>query len=218
MSCGSSCYFGINILRFDDSFFVILMYLGFICYNKMCSHLDAFCSQHECRSNSSSIGNSSGCNNRNTDCIYNLWNKYHRCTLADMSAGFTTFCYQCIRTTAFHSFCQGHRSNDRNNLYAGFLPHLHVFLRITRTGGNNLYAFFGNHLCNFICIRTHQHDVDTEWFVCQFFCLAYLISYPVCRSTCCTDESQSAGFGYTCCQMVFCHPGHTALKDRVFNS
>ena len=218
MSCGSSCYFGINILRFDDSFFVILMYLGFICNDKMCSHLNTFCSQHKCGGDSSSVCNSSGSNNRNIDCIHDLRNKHHRCTLADMSAGFTSFCYQGICPAAFHSLRQGYRSNNRNNLYSGFFPHLHVFLRITCTGGHNFYTFFNDYLCDLICIRTHQHDVDTERFVCQFFCLAYLISYPVCRSTCCTDESQSAGFRYTCCQMIFCYPGHTALDDRVFNS
>ena len=194
MSGRSSRDTGINILRPDDSFFIIVMYLRLIRYYEMRSHLYPFCSQHKCCRNSSSVCDPSCRNDRNLNCICNLRYQYHRCILSDVSSRFTAFCHQSICSAAFHTFCKGHRSNHRNDFYSCFFPHLHVFLRISRTGRNDFYAFFHDDFRHLIRIRAHQHNIDSKWFICQFLCFAYLFSHPLGRCTCSSDQTESSCF------------------------
>ena len=135
-----------------------------------------------------------------------------------MPSCFRSFCDNRIGMTAFHSLCKCNRRNNRNHFYIRFFPHLHIFFRRTGSCCNNFYLFFHNYLCNFICIRTHKHNVDSERFICHLLCLLYLISHPFRRSACRSDNSQTACLGYCRCQMIFCNPCHPALNDRIFNS
>ena len=193
MTCRSSCHTRINIPCFQNAFFIILMHLCFFCHNKTCSNLDTLCSEHKCRCNSSSICNSSGCDHRDFNCIYNLRNENHRCILTDVSACFCSFCHQSICSTTLHSLRHRYRSNYRDHFDSGFLPHLYIFFWRSCTCRDNCDTFFDSHLCNFICIRTDHHNIDSKRLICQLLCLTDLFSDPLGRCTCCSDQSKSTG-------------------------
>ena len=194
MTGGSSGYSGINVFGTNDHVFIVLMYLRFCRYDKMCSHLHTSGAQHKGRCNASAITDSSGCNHRDLHGIHHLWYQRHGSAFAHMAAGFTAFCNHRIGTCPLHSLCHGHRSHNRNHFYSGFFPHLHIFFRTSGTGGHHLHAFFHNDFCHIICIRTHEHNVHTKWFVCQFLRLLNLFSDPVRRCTGCTDQPKPACF------------------------
>ena len=193
MSCASSGYSGINVLRFDDRIFIIFMYDRFFGRNKMGSHLYGFCSQHKCCRNSSSICDSSGCDYRNLHCVYNLWNQYHSRIFSDVSSGFTSFRNNCICPAPFHSSCKCNGCNHRNDFNSCFFPHFHIFFRASGACRYNLYAFLRYYFCHVLCIRTHQHDIYSKWFISQLFCFSDLFTYPLSRGACSPDEPKPAG-------------------------
>ena len=193
MSCGSSGYTGIDIPCLDDCLFVIIMNNRFFRCHKMGAHLYALCAQHKCCRHSSSVCHTTGCNDRNLHGIYDLRNENHRGILPDMSSGFTPLRYQCVCTASFHSSCKCYGSYYRNDLHSCFLPHLHIFLRISGSGSYYLYALFRYDFCYFVRIRTHEHDIYSKWFVCQFFCFSDLFTYPFCRSARSSNESKPTG-------------------------
>ena len=192
MTGGTTGYLCVNVLCFQYHIFVILMCPALCGCHKMSSHLNGFCTKHEGCCNPSSVCDSTSCNNRNVHCIYDLRHQNHCGCLTDMTAGFTSFCHYSIRSASLHSLCVSHRSNNRNDLYSCFFPHFHVFLRVSCTGCNHWNFFFHNYLCNLICIWTHQHNIHTKRFIGQFFYLPYLLTNPVCRSACGSNQPQPA--------------------------
>ena len=218
MACGSSRHTGVNVFCFQDTVFVVFMDNGFFGRGKRGSNLHAFRAQHESSCHSSSVGDSAGSDNRNAHSIHYLGNQRHGCDLTDMSAGLGSFRNDSVGAAAFHTFRQRGGSDYRDNLHSGSFPVSHIFLRTSRARGNHLNAFLNYNLRYSVRLRTHQHNVDAERFVCHFFRLTDLVSHPLCRSCRCGDQSQTAGVGYRRRQMTFCHPGHSSLDYRIFDS
>ena len=191
---------------------------AFFCGDESSSNLYSFCPKHKRSCHTSSVSNSSCCNDWNVYGVRHLGNKNHCCRFSNMSSCFCSFCNHSVSTTPLHSFCKSYRSNNRNHLYSGFLPHSHILFRISCSCCNSLYSFFRNNFSNFICIWAHQHNVYAKRFLCSLFYFPNLLSYPFCRSAGCANQSKSSCFGYSCRQMIFCHPCHTALDNGIFNS
>ena len=209
---------GINIPCFQNTVLVIFMYLCFFCCNKAGSQLNSLRSQHEYRCNTSSICNPTSCNNRNLNCIRNLWNKNHRCIFSDMASCLRSLCNNSICSAPFHSLCEGNRCNYRNHFHSGCFPHFHIFFRRSCTGCHHRHSFFNNYFCYFICMRTHQHNIHTKRLLRKLFYLLYLFPYPFSRSICCPDQTKSPCLRYSHSQMIFCNPCHASLYNGIFNS
>ena len=218
MTGGTSGYFRVNVLSFQNHILIILMGPALFCGYKMSTHLHALCTQHKGCRNASSICDSPCCNHRNAHCIRNLRHQNHCGGLPDMSAGFTAFRHNRICTAAFHSLCVGNGSDYRYDLHTCFLPHFHVLFRVAGTSGNHRNLFLYNNFCNLICVWTHQHNINAKWLVSKLLYLLYLLAYPLSRGTCSTDQAKSASLRNSCCQVVFCHPCHASLNDGIFNS
>ena len=135
-----------------------------------------------------------------------------------MTAGFTAFCDDSISPAALHPFRQGRGSHHRNHFYSGIFPELHVFFRISGSCCHHRYFFLGNDLCHLCGIRAHEHNVDTEGLSGQLPDLVDLLPHPGSRSVGSPDDAKAPGLGDSRRQMVFCHPGHSALDDGVFGS
>ena len=194
------------------------MNLRFIRNHEVSSHLYTLGAKHKCRRDSSSIGNTARCDDRDIHCIYDLRYKYHCRILTDVSARLCTLCNKCIGSASLHTLCKRNRCDDRDNLDSGFFPHLHVFLRRTRACRNDFHAFLHDNFCHIVRVRTHEHDIHSKWLVSEFLRLSDLFTHPVSRRTRSTDQSQAAGFGYGGCKMILSNPGHSSLNDRIFNS
>ena len=194
------------------------MYNGLVRNYKSRADLYRLRAKHKCRRNSASVSNSACRDNRYGNSIRDLRHQCHGSLLADMAAGFTSFCYNRICAIPFHSLSQCHRSHNRNNFNSGSLPHLNILLRVSGSGGYHTDSFFHNNLCHLIGMRAQQHDIDANRLVCQRFRLADLFSDHFGRSIGSADQSQPAGFRYSSSQMMFRNPGHSTLNNRVFNS
>ena len=170
------------------------MHLCLFCDNKCSSHLYSLCSQHKCCCNSSSVSDSTCGNNRNIDCINDLWYKCHSRALSDMSARLAAFCNNCICSCPLHTFRKSHRSNNRNYFHSCFLPHFHIFSRTSGSSRHDLDTFFHNYFRNISRIRAHKHNIHSKWFVRQLACCPYLLAHPLCRSTGGTNKSKTTCF------------------------
>src|SRR5699024_10931757 len=106
------------------------------------SKLHSSCAKHKCRCHAASVCNSSCCDDRNVDCVNHLRHENHRCIFTDVSACFCSLCHDGICSAALHSLCQSHACYNRDDLYACFLPHLHVFFRASGTGCHDFDALF----------------------------------------------------------------------------
>ena len=208
----------IDVLCLDNALLVVLVHNGFIRNHKSRADLYRLCSEHKCRGDSASVTDTAGCDNRYGYSIHNLRNQCHRCLLTDMAAGFASFRHNRIRAVALHSLCQCYRSHNRYNFDPGGLPHLNILLRISGSGGYHTDSFLHDYLCYLIGMRAQQHDIDSDWFLCQRFCLADLLSDHLGRCVCTADQSQPASFRYSRRQMMFRNPGHSTLNNRVLNS
>ena len=218
MACGHAGHFTVNIFCFDHALLVIFMNRGFFCNNKTGSHLYCLCAKHHSCRKSTSICNSTGCNDRNGYRIYYLWYECHRRLGTDVSTGLHSLSDQCIRTATLHQLCQCHACHNRDHFDFGFFPHAHIFGRIAGAGCYYLNAFLHNYFCNLICFRIHQHEIYSKRLVGFFFCCLNLLTHPGSRCSTCSDNAESAGIGYRTGQFMCCDPCHTALNDRIFDS
>ena len=205
----------VDILRFQNLVFIILMYGTFLCNQKTCSALHTTGTQHQCCCNSSTVCNTACCKNWNLNCVANLWNKSHGSQFADMSAGFSALCNNCSSTASFHQSCHCCGCNDRNHLNACFYPFLHIFSRVTCSGNNNRNFFCNNKVRYLVSKWAHQHDVDTKWFICHGSYLVDFLAEPVCICIHCCNDSQSSSIADCCCQRCVSNPCHASLKNRV---
>ena len=217
MSGTSSCHLGVNILRLDNTLLVVCMHDGFLCYHKTGTHLHCLGTQHHSCCHTSSVCNSSGCNNRNVHCIHHLRYQSHSGCGANMSTRLSSLCDNCISTRTDHHLCHGHTGNYRNYLYSGFFPLRDKLTRISCSGSHYRNLLLDYHLCHFRSIGIHQHYIHTERLVCQLFHPANLLTNHLCRRTGCADDSQTACLRYSRCQVVLSHPGHSALYHRILN-
>ena len=112
---------------------------------------------------------------------------------ANVPAGFRTLRHKSVGPAALHTFCQCNGSNNRYNLYSRFLPHLHIFFRVSGACCNNFHALFHNNFCHVVRIRTHKHNIYSKRLICQFPCLPDLFAYPVRRSACSSNKSKPTG-------------------------
>ena len=160
----------------------------------MCSHLNCSCSQQKRCGNSSSIRNSSGCNDRNRNRIYNLRHQNHRRILSDMTSGFCPFCHNRVCPAALHPLRHCYRCDNRNHFHTRRFPHLHIFFRIPSPRRHNRDSFLDNNLCHLVRIRTHKHNIHTKWLVCKLLHFSDLLTHPFWRRTCCSNQSQTSGF------------------------
>ena len=183
MSGRHTGHFRINVFCLDHAILVILMNDRLICHNKSRSHLHRIRPEHHRCRKSASICDTTGCNHRNRYCINYLRNQRHRCLRTDMSARLGSFCNDRIRAAALHQFGKCHTRDNGNHFDSSFLPHLHVFCRISSSSRNNLNAFLHKYLGNRICIRIHQHQIDTKWLIRLFLRSLDLLAHPGCRST-----------------------------------
>ena len=194
MTRAAACHLCVNVLCFYDPFFVIIMYLGFVCHHKAGAHLHPFGPQHKCRGNTSAICDPPCGDHRNLHRICHLRHQYHCGALSNMAAGLTSLCHHRVCAAALHAFGQGYGGNHWNHADICLFPHFHIFLRIACTGGNYLYPFFRCHFCHLVGIGTHQHDVHTERLICNLFCLPNLLPHPLRRGICRADKPQTSCF------------------------
>ena len=218
MAVAASCDRGINILGLDNALLIILMYNGFFGNHEPGSHLDCLSTQHKGRGYSSSVSDTACRDNRNGNSVRYLGNQRHGGLLSYMAAGLHALSHHCVRPVLLHTAGQGHACYHRNHLNACCLPHFHIFFGVSGTGGNHLDAFLHNHLCHILRMGAQQHDIDAKRLICQLPGLADLVAhhFPRCIGT--ANQSETTCFGYGCCQVVFCYPGHAALNNRIFNS
>ena len=218
MAMASSGYSGINILGLDNSLLVVLMDDGLFRHNKPRSHLNRLCAQHESCGHSSAVGNSAGCDHRDLHRVHNLGYQSHGGSFADVAAGLRSLSHHGVSAGLFHHLGQSHAGNHRDYLDSRGFPHVHVFTRVSGSCGDDFYAFLHNHLRHVIRIRTHEHYVDTKWLARPLFCLADIIPDHISGSIGTANQAKSACLGHSRCQMIFRHPGHTALDDGIFNT
>ena len=166
--------------------------MTFLCHYKTRSHLNAFRTKHKGCCNSSSVCNASCRDHRNIHRITNLRDKGHCRTFSDMPARLIALCHNCICSALFHPFCHCNRCNNRNDPNILFFPKRHVLFRISRTCCDNRHTFPRHCPRYFICVRAHQHDIDTKGSVRPFSDLSDLLCNPFCRCIRCTDHSQSS--------------------------
>ena len=207
----------INILSRNHFLFIIIMYGALFCHQETGTDLYCFRSQHRSCRKTSAVRNTTRGNYGNTYCIHYLRHQRHRRRLADMPAGFHSFRDHCIRTGTLHHLCKCHTGYYRNHTNSRFLPHSHIFSRISGAGGHHLNTFFHNHLRNGIRFRIHQHYIYAKGFIRQLLRFLHLFAHKVRRCAACTDNTQRARLRCSRRQMVLCDPGHTALQDRILD-
>ena len=211
-------YFRINVLRLNDSFLIIVMGNGFRCHTKSRTHLYRLCAKHSRCRKASAIRNTACRNHRDGYCIYYLWYKCKCRCETNVSPRLHSFRNYRICSGSFHQLRHRHTCHNRDYLHTGCFPHLHIFCRVTGTGGYHLHAFLCDNLRHFIRIRIHKHNIHTKRFVSQLLGLLNLLSNHFRRCTCRSDDSQSPGIRYCCRQVILRNPSHSPLNDWVFNS
>ncbi|GFI28313.1 hypothetical protein IMSAGC012_03445 [Lachnospiraceae bacterium] len=135
-----------------------------------------------------------------------------------MTAGLRSFGNNGIRAALFHHPRHGNACNNGNHFDPRFFPHFHISRRISRPRRNCRYAFFDYNVCYLRRIGIHQHHIYAKGFVGQIFDFPDLFPDDFRRGACRTDDAQSPGVRYGCRQVVFRHPRHAALKDRIPDS
>ena len=207
----------VDVLCFEDLILVVLMNGTLLGNQEAGTALYAASTQHEGCCDSSAVCNAAGSQNRNLNCVAYLWNQGHGGQLTDVSAGFAALCDNCKGAASLHQSCHSGGCNDRNHLDACLHPFLHVFARVACTGNNDRNFFLNDQVGYLIGKRAHQHDVDAERLVGQLACLVNLLTQPrgVCVHRC--DDAQSTGIADCCSKRCIRNPGHTALKDWIFD-
>ena len=217
MAGRSSRDLGIDVAGLNDKVLIVLMNIRLFTWDEAGAALYALSAQHECCRDSSSVCDTACGNDWNGERIHDLRYQCHGGQFTDMSAGLGTLGNNCVDAELFHSLCKTDRSNDRNDLDAGFLPLLKISFRRTGSGGDYCDFLFCQDICDLRSMRVHQHNIYAERLVCQFTAALDLVSYPVRIRSAGTDDTQATGITYCSREMVICDPGHAALHDRVFD-
>ena len=135
-----------------------------------------------------------------------------------MAAAFTALSDQRGGTQPGHQLCHGNGCHHGNDLDTGLFPVLHILGRISGTGGNDLHFFFHNHTGNFICERTHQHDVHADGFVGKGSGNMDLLPDIGTRGVSRRDNTKAAAITYGSGQFTVSDPSHASLKYGVLNT
>ncbi len=111
-----------------------------------------------------------------------------------MSAGFRAFRHYGVRACFFHHPRHCHACHNGDDFYPGFFPHPDIGRRVASACGDCRYALLHNDFSHFGGVGVHQHDVDAERAVCQFFYLADLLPHDFGRSARRADNPEAARF------------------------
>ena len=136
--------------------------------------LNALGSEHESGRNPSAIEYSTRGKDWNIQGINHLRYKRHCMDIPDMSTGFRAFGHNGCRSEFLHLECVGNGRHNRDDLDSGGLPFLHIGGRGAGSGRHDLHAFLDDHVRHFSGVRSLEHDVDTEWLICQSLAFADL--------------------------------------------
>ena len=164
----------------------------------------------------SSIGNAARSDDRHMDGIDDLRNKCHRGHLAHMAAALGTFGNNGVNAERFQMFGQNgcrHHGDDRDT---GCFPRSHVPSRISRPGGDELYALLHHDFGKFIRLRVHQHDVHAKGLVGQCAAAADVFPQGVRVHAAGTDQPQRPGVGTGSGKLARGDIGHAALYNGIF--
>ena len=166
----------------------------------------------------SSIGNAARSNDRHMDGIDDLRDKCHRGHLAHMAAALGTFGNNGVNAERFQMFGQNgcrHHGDDRDT---GCFPRGHVLSRISRPGGDELYALLHHDFGKFIRLRVHQHDVHAKGLVCELLAPADIFAQGVSIHAARTDDAQCTCIGAGGGKLTGGNVCHAALDDGVFRA
>ena len=155
--------------------------------------LNPFGSEHERRGDTSAVEYSTCGKDRNVKGVNHLRHKRHCMDIPYMSSGFGAFGHDGCRSEFLHLKGVGNGRHNRDDLDSGGLPFLHIGGRGAGSGRHDLHAFLDEHVCHFPRIGSLEHDVDTEWLVCQSLAFADLFPDGFRAEIDGGDQSKSAG-------------------------
>ena len=194
------------------------MCVALLCRNETRPHLNAFGTQHKCRGETASVTDSARCDDRNIDGIDHLRHEGHRRDFSQMSAALHALGDDSVCSHLCDTLCDRHRSGYRNHLDIFFLQSRDIFARISRAGGHHADIFIENHLHDIVHVLRHQHDIQAERLIRLLLAGSYLCENRIGIPRSASDNAQSARIADGRCDGCVCNPGHSSLKNRVFDA
>ena len=195
---------GVGILRGQHTFFVRVCHRALVNRQESRADLHAFRAQRKCCCHAAAIGNAAGRNHGDGHRVAHGRHQRHGGKLAYVPAAFGAFRNHGVGAKALHAARQGGGGNHGDYLDASFFPHVHVVCRATRTGGNHVDFQVDKQLCQFSCVRIHEHNVSAKRLVGDLARRAHLLLHPFkgCATTGndaqaarCAHRARQAGVG-----------------------
>ena len=218
MAAGTAGDDGVAILRGKNLVLVGLGDAAFFGSQETGAHLHAFGTQGEGGQKTSSVGDSTRCDDGDGYRLAHGGNQRHGGELADMAAGFASFRNHCVGADALHALGKCRGGDHGHHLAAGFLPDGNVVGRAARAGGDDIHLQLRQHGGDLRDVGAHHHHIAADGLIRQAPRQLHLLFHPFGLRRAACDDSQASRIADRCGEPAFGNPGHAALQNGLLYS
>ena len=140
------------------------MEAAFFCQKETRAHLHTRGTHDESRSDSASVYDAAGCDDRDLDLGEDVFEKSHEGDLAVMAAGFHAFDDEGIGACVLYAMGELDIRHDGDAFHAGMMEGVEIGDRVSGANGDEGDFLIADELRDIIFVRHLQHEVHAEAF------------------------------------------------------